>query len=478
MTETPDDGHAAKLEALLMGKRLPSLSHALVCFFGVFLMISTGLFVFQVSLHAILFLALIWVVIQATLLGHAFVGIRQMMDHGISKALPALYIFLLIGMVIASYMQSGTVASLLYLGIEWLSPVVFLPVGLVLCCFMSLATGTSWGTVGTLGVVLMGIGAAMGIPLPIVAGMVISGATFGDKLSPISDTTNLAAMSAETHLYRHIHAMLYTTVPTFVIVFGLFVVLGLQFTETALPRAHIDEMRTALAGSYQLNPWITLLPLLVMFVLSVKRFAPEISMSMSIVLAMLIAVFYQDKPGVDVLNALWQNTEGTTGLDSLDALLGRGGIYSMAWTLLLSIMALAMGGILHHAGFLRVLLVNIILHIKRVSSLVATTIAAGFFSNVAMGEAYISIILNCQFFKSTYVEKDVDKAMLSRSVEEGATLTAALIPWTTTGTFYAATLGIATQDYAPYALLNLLNPFVSIAMVLFGLGILKSRCSG
>lgn len=466
-----------RLEALLVEKRLPSLAHAIGCFCGVFLMISSGLFIFEISLHIIMFLALIWVVIQASWLGHSFIIVRQMMNHGISKALPALYIFLLIGMVIASYMQSGTIASLLYYGIDWLSPVIFLPAGLILCCFMSLATGTSWGTVGTLGVVLMGIGETMGIPLPLVAGMIISGATFGDKLSPISDTTNLAAMSADTPLYRHIHSMLYTTVPTFLIVLCLFIAFGLQFTDTVLPRTDIDEIRSALSGAYRLTPWITLLPLAAMFFLSIKRYAPEISMSASVLLAALIAILYQDKNGIDVLNALWLNTDGSTGIDNLDALLGRGGIYSMAWTLLLSIMALALGGILHHAGFLRVLLVNIIMHIKRISTLIATTITAGFISNIAMGEAYIAIILNCQLFKSTYEEKAIDKAVLSRSVEEGATLTTALIPWTTTGTFYAATLGIATLDYAPYALLNLLNPFVSIIMALLGWGILRTTAS-
>ncbi len=463
--------------ALLVNRRLPSLMHAVICFLGVFLMISLGLFVFSVSLHAIIFLALIWVAIQASGLGYSFIAIRHMMNQGISKALPAIYIFLLIGMVISSFMQSGTIASLLYYGVDLLSPVIFLPIGLVLCSFMSVATGTSWGTVGTLGVVLMGIGETMGIPLPIVAGMVISGATFGDKLSPISDTTNLAAMSAETNLYRHIHAMLYTTTPTFLIVLCLFVVLGIQYSDNALPRANIEEIRFALTSVYQLNPLITLLPLIVMFALSMKRYAAEISMSTSILLAMSIAIIYQGKSGHDVLNALWLNTDANTGIENIDALLGRGGIYSMAWTLLLSIMALALGGIMHYAGFLRVLLMNIIAHVKRISALIATTIVASFASNIAMGEAYISIILNCQLFKAAYEEKDLDKAVLSRSVEEGATLTAALIPWTTTGTFYAATLGIATLEYAPYALLNLLNPFVSITMVLIGIGLMHRNNS-
>ncbi|SEM87491.1 Na+/H+ antiporter NhaC [Nitrosomonas marina] len=467
-----------QLNEAFAGKKKPSFIHAVICFIGVFLMISLGLFVFEASLHAIIFLALVWTAMQAAWLGHSFLAIRQMMNHGIYKALPALYIFMLIGMVIASYMQSGTIASLLFYGLDFLNPVIFLPVGLILCCLMSVATGTSWGTVGTLGVVLMGIGDAMGIPLPVVAGMIISGATFGDKLSPISDTTNLAAMSAETSLYRHIYSMLFTTVPTFMIVLCLFVFIGLKYADAQLYDTTIETanetVRLALNNAYMLNPAITLLPLLVMFVMSIKRYAPEVSMSISIFIAMLIAIVYQGKSGIDVLNALWLNSEGSTGIENLDDLLGRGGIYSMAWTLLLSIMALALGGILHHAGFLRVMLINIIMFIRRIGTLIATTIAAGFVCNLALGEAYISIILNSQLFKGFYEEKDIDKAILSRSVEEGATLTAALVPWTTTGTFYAATLGVTTLEYAPYALLNLLNPCFAIIMAYLGIGLLKN----
>lgn len=463
------------IEELLTTQRLPTLLQALVCFAGVFLLISLGMFVFAISIHAVIFLALIWVCLQARWLGYSFLDIRGMMDDGIIKALPAIYIFLLIGMVIASFMQSGTIASLLYYGLDLLSPGTFLAAGLILCSFMSVATGTSWGTVGTIGVVLIGIGEAMSIPLPLVAGMIISGATFGDKLSPISDTTNLAAMSAGTSLYRHIGSMLYTTIPTLLIVLVIFIMIGEHYSDNALPRAHIDEIRAALAGAYQLDGWVTLLPLLLMFGLSIKRYAAEVSMSCSIVLAMLIAIAYQGRDGVDVLNALWVNSPGTTGIENIDDLLGRGGLFSMAWTLLLSIMALALGGIMHHAGFLQVLLTHVIARIQRVSTLIATTILSGLIGNIAMGEAYISIILNCQLFKSAYLERKVDRAVLSRSVEEGATLTTGLIPWTTAGTFYVATLGIPTLDYAPYALLNLLNPFVSIAMAIVGIGLLQEK---
>lgn len=461
------------LEELVAEQRAPSFLHAAFCFAGVLLLISLGLFVFQVNLHVLIFLTLIWSGLHASGLGYSFAAIRCMMDDGIVKALPAIYIFLLIGMVIASFMQSGTIASLLYYGLDWLNPGIFLAAGLILCSLMSVATGTSWGTAGTIGIVLIGIGDAMGIPLPLVAGMIISGATFGDKLSPISDTTNLAAMSAGTNLYRHIGSMLYTTIPTFTIVLVIFSVWGMQYRGNALPANHIDEIRAVLSDAYRLDLWVTLLPLLLMFGLSVKRYAAEISMSCSVLLAMLIAIVYQGKDGVDVVNALWLNSPGTTGIESIDHLLGRGGVYSMAWTLLLSIMALALGGIMHHAGFLRVLLTHIIARIQRIGTLIAATIASGLIGNMAMGESYISIILNCQLFKEAYREKALDRAVLSRSVEEGSTLTTGLIPWTTAGTFYAATLGVPTLDYAMYALLNLLNPLVSIGMAALGIGLLR-----
>ena len=326
--------------------------------------------------------------------------LREMMSGAISRALPAIYIFILIGMVIASFMQAGTIATLMYFSLAWLSPSLFLAIGMILCALMSVATGTSWGTVGTLGVVFIGLGEALGIPLPIVAGMVVCGATFGDKLSPISDTTNLAAMSAGTDLYRHIYSMLFTTVPAFLIALVLFLFIGFSYQASAPVTAEIDTLRTALAAEYSLQPLITLLPLITLAVLSARRVGAEVTMSASVLLATLIAVVYQGADAIAALNALWQNTPGTTGIENLDSLLGRGGITSMSWTLLLALFALALGGLLHGARFLDVILAGLLLRLRHIGALIATTIASGFVGNLAMGEAYISIILNCQLFKS------------------------------------------------------------------------------
>lgn len=451
----------------------PASWHGVLCFGGIVTLISTGLFAFHIALHSILFFCLLWAAANARWLGHDYSSIRHLMSDAISRALPAIYIFLLIGMVIASFIHSGTIATLMYYGLDWLSPGLFLPLGLVMCAFMSVATGTSWGTVGTLGVVFIGIGSTLGIPLPLVAGMIVCGATFGDKLSPISDTTNLAAMSAGTNLYRHIYAMLFTTFPAFLLALILFALLGAGHADTSLPVSETSAIRQALADHYRLSPWLTLLPLLTLAALSIRRVPAEVTMSLSVAVAVMIAIVYQNHDPAQVLNALWENTPGQTGIGNLDDLLGRGGMYSMSWTLLLALMALALGGILHGAGFLAAMLTGLINRLRHTAALIATTIASGILGNMAMGEAYISIILNCQLFREKYEHCDLDAAVLSRSVEEGATMTTGLIPWTTAGAFYTATLGVPVFDYLPYAFFNYSNGLIAIAMAATGLGLLR-----
>jgi len=451
-----------------------SLPHALLVFSTLVLMISIGFFKMGISLHIILYFVLIWVAVNARLLGYTFGDIRRMMGESISRSLSAIYVFLLIGMVIASFMKSGTVVALIYYGLDWITAQWFLPIGLILCAFMSLATGTSWGTVGTLGVVFIGIGTVLNIPLPLVAGMIISGATFGDKMSPVSDTTNLAAMSTDTDLYEHIRSMLYTTVPTFLIVLIVFGFLGYGVDQTT-SFSDIEKIRTVLAANFNLNPFITFIPIIVLFVLSMKRFAPEVTMTASIIVASFIAIIYQENSITSVANALWENKPAETGTKMIDNLLGRGGLYSMAWTLLLSIMAIAMGGILHSAGFLTVLLKGIISKIKSAGTLVAASIATAFAGNLSMGETYIVIILNSQLYKKAYQDKGIKSSVLSRSVEEGSTLTTALIPWSTTSIFYVTTLGVETLDYAPYALLNYFNPILAIVFAYLGIALFKTN---
>lgn len=453
----------------------PGFLQSLLTFAGIVLVIGVGLFYLQTSLHSLILICLLIAGGSAWRLSDdGFAPIRQAMNRGIENALSAIYIFILIGVLIAAFIQSGSVPALVCYGLKLISPTLFLPAGLLLCSFMSIATGTSWGTVGTAGVVLIGIGGAMGIPLPLVAGMIVSGACFGDKMSPVSDTTNLAAMSAEVDLFRHIRSMLSTTGPAYLITLAVFTVLGLGYRDQSLPEEALDAMITAIESSYSIGV-VCLLPFVVMLWLSLRKFSAEVVMMFSIVVAVLLAVFLQGTSFTEVMRALYGGGGSRTGVAALDTLFARGGVSSMMWTLSLALMALALGGILHGFGFLRVLLGAVLGHVRRASGLVPTTIVSCFIANMCMGEAYISIVLGGRMFAGLYDRLAVDRAVLSRSLEEGGTLTTALIPWTTGGAFFASTLGVEVLDYAPYALLNWINPVLSIVLAFMGVALMRAK---
>jgi NhaC family Na+:H+ antiporter len=469
-----DHERNSKIENSIEKFYQPSFRQSLLTFLAIVCVIGTGLFYLKVSLHSLMLICLLIAGLSAWRLSdNGFSSIRRAMNKGINSALSAIYIFILIGVLIAAFIQSGTVAALIYYGLEFISPAIFLPAGLILCSFMSVATGTSWGTVGTAGVVLIGIGEVMGIPLPIVAGMVISGASFGDKMSPVSDTTNLAAMSSGTDLYAHIKSMLYTTGPAYLICLIVFSVIGMDYAENSLPQAELAAMLQGINATYSIN-LLCLLPFAVMLILSLKKVSAEVAMYSAAFVAVVLAIVMQGASFSAVLSALYGGGSYDTGVETLDNLFARGGISSMMWTLSLALMALALGGILTGFGFLRVLIAGILVKVKRGASLVATTIIACFVGNMTMGEAYMSIILGGQLFGDAYDKQKINRSVMSRSLEEGATLTTALIPWTTGGAFFASTLGVQALDYAPWALLNWINPLLSIVFAYLGIALFKA----
>ncbi|MFP6809872.1 MAG: Na+/H+ antiporter NhaC [Pseudohongiellaceae bacterium] len=450
----------------------PSFLHSLICFGGVIVIVISGMLWLGISLHSLLVIAVVWVAGHSSWLGFSYQKIKSSMISGIEKGLGAIFIFFLIGILVAALIESGTIGGLIYYGLDLLHPTFFLPAGLVLCSLMSLATGTAWGTIATIGVVLMGLGSVLGIPLPIVVGMVVSGASFGDKMSPVSDTTNLAAMSADTDLYAHIKSMLYTTVPTYIISLIAFMLVGLYYTGQTLSAQEILTLSQHLEIEFAISP-LTLLPLIVLLVLSLKRTPAEASMLASVATAVVLAVATQDRAITEVLNSLHTGYVADTGLEQLDTLLSRGGITSMMWTMSLALIALSLGGILDRAGFVRVLLRGMLKRIKRSASLMAATIGTGVVANMSMGEGYLSIIFGGQIFKESYEEDRLEKHMLSRCLEEGATLSTSLIPWTTSGAFITGALGMSPLEFAPWAFFNYINPLLSIGLAYMGFGIFR-----
>ena len=303
--------------------RKPGLLHASICFVTLLVWVATGLFVLKAGLHGILLIGLFWVAVNGLFLGAKYSEVRAAMFSGSSRAMPALFIFLLIGVVIVTFIHSGTVATLVYYGLKFLHPAIFLPAGLILCSLMSLATGTSWGTVGTGGIVLIGVGGAMGIPLPIVAGMIVSGASFGDKMSPVSDTTNLAALSADTDLYAHIKSMLFTTGPSYLIALIAFTWMGLGFADQSLPEEQLQVLLAGLDSTFTINIFM-LLPMVVLLGLAIKRVSAEAAMLIASLVAAGMAVLFQERGIAEVITGFYDGANVATGIDTLDKLLNRG----------------------------------------------------------------------------------------------------------------------------------------------------------
>ena len=455
---------------------MPSFTVAATSTALLFAWLVAGLFVLEAGLHGLLLTALISLIGLGLWLGVSYNTLRKFVFDGLAASMPALIIFILIGVVIASFIQSGTVGTLVYYGLQLLRPELFLPGGLLLCSFMSFATGTSWGTVATCGIVLMSVGQSLGFPLPLTAGMVIAGASFGDKMSPVSDTTNLAAMSAGTTLYRHIQAMSLTTGPSYLIALVIFAILGSTYGAAPADQAAAVALLAALDATFTIH-WLTLIPIALMLILGWRRVPPEAVMIAASFSALIIAWGLQDASVAKLLTSLYTGVSQETGAPLLDTLINRGGIGAMAWTLTLAILAIAMGALLSQLNLLKALLEPIAERIQRPAQLLTASTAAATASNAALTEPYAAIILNGQVFQDAYDRHNIDRAMLSRTLEEGSTLTAALIPWTTTAIFYSAILGVSSLDYAPFALLNWMNPLIGIAMAWLGIGYLTLNSS-
>jgi len=456
----------------LSSQKTPGFWHALICFGGILVMIVTGVVAFRISIQVLLILSIIWTSIHSYFLGFKFSEIKQIMSDGIYNALGAAYVFILIGVVVAAFLESGTIASIVYYGLDLVHPAVFLPMGLVLCSFMSVCVGTMVGTVATVGVILIGIGAAMSVPLPIVAGMVIAGASFGDKMSPVSDTTNMAALTTGTDLYTHIKSMLYTTIPTYIICLVLFTLIGMSYTEQAFSPEGIIEFKAAIENHYTVSLW-GFLPLIVLFGLSFKRVPAEPTMLLASLTAIIIALLQQHHNIISILSSLQTGYKAATGNADLDRLLNRGGIMGMMGTFSIALFSMALGGLLDKVGYLTALLSGILNHLKNVLSLLAATMLTGIVASIATGQSYISIVLTAQLFNNKYREMGLRRRMLSRTIEESTTLITPLMPWSLGGAFYSGAMGVAVFDYAPWAFLNYLNFIVALIMAALGLAIFR-----
>jgi NhaC family Na+:H+ antiporter len=404
--------------------------------------------------------------------GFKWNDIEEMMYKGIKLALPAVIIIILVGLTIGAWIGGGVVATMIYYGLKIITPALFLVTICIICGVVSLAIGSSWSTMGTIGVAGMGIGLSMGIPAPIIAGAVISGAYFGDKMSPLSDTTNLAAGLTDTDLFVHIRHMFYTTIPGLLIALTVYGILGLQYKNSNIDQESIQQTIFMLEKSFVISPWLLLIPIAVIVLVATK--VPAIpALVVGIILGSLAQVFVQGGSLSEAIGALQSGFVIDTGNAMVDDLFNRGGLDSMMYTVSMTLVAMTFGGILEYSGMLQSIMNQILKAAKTAGSLIVSTLIACFATNASCSEQYISIVVPARMFAKSYTKMGLKSKNLSRALEDGGTLTSVFIPWNTCGVFILGTLGVSTFEYAPYAVLNFVVPIISVIYALTGFTIQK-----
>ncbi len=425
------------------------------------LALSLVIIIFKQTPHMPLICAAGLASIIAILYGYSWKTIEKGMVHGITLAMEAILILMVIGTMIGTWILGGVVPSMIFYGLKILSPQIFLVATLIICSIVSLGTGSSWSTAGTVGVALIGVGKGLGIPVPMVAGAIISGAYFGDKMSPLSDTTNLAPAIAGTDVFTHIRHMVYTTAPGYIISLILYGLIGLRFTHGTLDTQNIETMLTTMQSHFTIHP-ILLLPPCLVIVMVVKKIPPLPALLGGTILGGLFAVLTQSNSVADVFQAAHTGYVSETGVAMVDELLSRGGLMSMMETIALIMCALSFGGIMEKTGMLEIIAAALLKRVKRTGSLVATTIFSCIGMNIIASDQYMAIVIPGRMYKSAYAAKGLHPKNLSRCLEDSGTMSSPLIPWNTCGAFMHATLAVNPLAYLPYAFLNLMNPLVSL----------------
>jgi len=437
------------------------LGLALIPVFFLIISLSYTIIVLKQTPHMPLLFSAAVASIISGLRKHSWKAIREGMIHGINLAMGSLLILMVVGTMIGTWILGGVVPTMIYYGLKVLSPAIFLVATMLICSVVALGTGSSWSTAGTVGVALIGVGRGLGVPVPMVAGAIISGSYFGDKMSPLSDTTNLAPAVAGTDIFSHIRHMVYTTAPSYVIALILYGIIGAQFSKGQLQMEGINTMLQTLQANFTINPMLLLPPVLVI-VMVIKRVPPLPALLVGMAMGGILAVIYQSCSLGDVLKAAHVGYESNTGVQVVDDLLTRGGLMSMMETVALIMLALCFGGIMERTGMLESIAAALLKRVKRDGSLIATTIFSCIGMNMIASDQYMAIVIPGRMYKKAFAARGLHPKNLSRCLEDSGTLTSSLVPWNSGGAYMHATLGVNPILYLPYAFLNLCNPLISL----------------
>jgi len=419
--------------------------------------------------------------------GTSWPDILEGIRSSISDALPALLILLLIGSLAGTWLISGIVPAMIYYGLQVVNPTYFLITACIVSAIISLATGSSWSTIATVGVALLGIGNVLGISDAMVAGSIISGAYFGDKMSPLSDTTNLAPAMAGTDLITHIRYMTYTTIPSIVLTLIIFLVIGLNLDVKSSPD-NIDIILTSIQSKFVISPWLFVVPAGVIFLI-VKRVPAIPALFAGTMFGGVAAIIFQPEiitelgdssdyfraSFITLMDAMSRDVSIVTDNVMINELLSTGGMFGMLNTIWLIICAMCFGGAMEASGFLHRLSSSLMKLATNTASLVATTAGTCVFFNVTASDQYLAIVVPGKMFKESFTDKGLAPENLSRTLEDSGTVTSVLVPWNTCGATQASVLGVSTLSYLPFCFFNIISPFMTIIYAAIGIKIAKLK---
>ncbi|MBS6509211.1 MAG: Na+/H+ antiporter NhaC [Paraclostridium bifermentans] len=450
-------------------KRKPTFKFAMLVMIAIISLTTVGMVVFKASITAMFLLSWLIVVPAAMRLGYTNSEVEDLGFEVGKSAFQSNLIILSVGVLISTWIAAGTIPTIVYSGLTIITPKYFLLTALILCSLTSLATGTSWGTLGTSGIALMSIGNSMGIPAGLTAGAIISGAFFGDKMSPLSDSTNLAAAICKTDVITHMKHMMFTTVPAYLICIVLYTVIGFKYANNAIDYNQINQIKEVLSSTFNIG-MVSLLPIIFLLVLLLLQKPPIVSILASSILGGIIAVIQEGQKVGDLLNYVLNGYSIETGIIYADKLLNRGGIMSMAETVLLVFIVFIVAGILQKTGFLEVLLKPMIDRIGNSrAKLVGSTFVVSYFANAFSSSMMFTSVFVGTIMSPLYKEFKLKPENLSRIIEDTATLGGPLIPWNSNAIFSSQTLGVSPFEFIPYCFLSWITPIISFIYGITGI---------
>lgn len=408
--------------------------------------------------------------------GYKMSTVFQWFIDGAKGAMDVMLILMAVGTVIGTWIISGTIPTIIYYGLSFLTPSTFIISGFLLCCIVSFFIGSSYSTLATMGVALMGIGMGMGVNPAITAGVCLSGSLFGDKMSPFSDTTNMAPAVSGTTVYRHINSMLYTTVPAMIITLVIYFIIGSRLGAQGADLEQVELIKNGLQANFNITPVLFIIPVLTVAMMLLKL-PPVIALLASALISVIFGLIFQSDHSdfLSILNAIGNGYSGDSGVADIDRLMNRGGIGGMMETVAWTILTLGMGQMLKESGIINAFLDKLLAGVKKPRGAVLSTLLFSLITSMLTASQYLAIMLPGMMLKDKYEELGLDKRVLSRTLEDGGTMFSFLVPWDTAGIYTSSVLGVATLAYAPYACLLYICPIIAAVYACTGFALFKDE---